>query len=223
MKLKATNSADGGLTLNDFFALVDDEDFNRFTTSYTGISKDYYNAKVSDIMEIISSSPQINDSFSEESISSNRSINSFKELAKLLLMIIALWRKFEEIKNDVRFIRVNLNLSDDFGFNRLLSEIDSLKEMKVNEFLKYILKRHIIDQHDYRMYIMNDLRRCWFTKENERYIFQADESPIWRPAKFNIIQNFLIDMNLIEFKNELMILTPSGKKFYKFLRTEFYS
>jgi hypothetical protein len=68
----------------------------------------------------------------------------------------------------------------------------------------------------------NDLRRCWFTTENKRYFFQADVFPLWRPAKYQTIMNFLSDMNLIDIVKDTVKLSQDGQHFLKQTLQEYY-
>ena len=94
--------------------------------------------------------------------------------------------------------------------------------MPVSEFLKTVLKRHIISQHDLIMIEKNDLRRCWFTTENKRNFHQADISLIWRPAKFRTIMNFLSDMKLIHNEASMVRLSAEGSAFFQNLMRGYY-
>lgn len=218
--LIALKSKENGMTVDEFFETVDKDSFNKLTEKYTSESCDYYNASMSVFLDLIRHSTKINDSFSEESITHDHRILSSGDLAKVVLVIVGLYRKYQSMKNDQRYLWVRGNLMDDFWFDALFFEFERLEGMKVSDLLKHILKKYIIDKHDYRMFEMRDLRRCWFTKENEKYIFQADESPIWRPAKFKIIMSFLLDMRLIEYAEDMLVLTKDGTSLYKNLKTE---
>ena len=72
------------------------------------------------------------------------------------------------------------------------------------------------------MYEKRDLRRCWFTMSGDKYQYQADSSSIWRPAKHNIICNFLFDMGLISVTEGTFILTQEGRELYFRLKEEYY-
>lgn len=220
--LTVLKSKENGMTIDEFFETIDIENFNKVATKYTFKPMDYYNSELSVVLDLIKYPTKIDDSFSEETITEAREIISSGDLAKVVLMIVGLYRKYQSINKDQRYLWIRGKLMDDFWSDELFLEFNNLKSMKVSDFLKYLLKKYIIAKHDYRMYEKQDLRRCWFTKENKRYIFQADESPIWRPAKFKTILSFLLDMRLIEYSGDILILTKDGTDFYQYLKREFY-
>ena len=115
-----------------------------------------------------------------------------------------------------------MQLDDDLWFESLF-RLGKFKEMSVYNFLRTILKRYIIDQHELIMIKKNDLRRCWFTIENNRYFHQADVSlNVWRPAKYETIMNFLSDMALIDDYNGVIRLSNEGRVFFKSLLRDYY-
>jgi len=129
--------------------------------------------------------------------------------------------KFKKIRTDRRYQNLAINLGEDLWFERLF-QFRSLELVPVREFLRSVLKRYIIDQHDLIMIEKNDLRRCWFTNENSRYFHQADVSLIGRPAKYETIMNFLSDMNLIDIDNGTVRLSREGGDFFQNLMRDYY-
>ena len=136
-------------------------------------------------------------------------------------MMANLYVKFKKIRTDRRYQYLATNLGEDLWFETLF-RFSSLEQMPVREFLRTVLKKYIIDQHDLIMIEKNDLRRCWFTSENRRYFHQADVSPIWRPAKYQTIMNFLSDMNLIDIDNGTVRLSRQGSDFFQDLLRDYY-
>ena len=142
-------------------------------------------------------------------------------LAKFVIIAAGLYLKFKSVRSDKRYFFIVSHLGDDLWFESLF-RFSELKLLAVREFLKTGLKRYIINQHDLIMIEKNDLRRCWFTTENERYFHQADVSLIWRPAKFETIMSFLSDMKLIENGESMVKLSKEGDSFYQNLIRDYY-
>ncbi len=138
-------------------------------------------------------------------------------LVKFVLTVVSVLAKFEKIRSDEKYLYVQSKRSEDLWFDRLFF-IPSLKKLKVQKFLEICLKEYIVRQHELIMFEKRDLRRCWFTKENDKYFFEAEVSPMWRPAKYKTLTNFLRDMNLIEEKENKLNLTGEGKNLYKTLK-----
>lgn len=223
--LQVLKSKDDGMSIKEFIKNIENKSFNDTMNFYLGNEKDYFNSNICELLDSIQGITNIYDTFGEEAITINsEGINSSEDLADFVLVIIGLFRKYESINKDERYLWVRGKLLEDFWFDNLFSQMDSLLDLKVDEFLEYILKKYVIDKHDLRMYEKGDLRRCWFTKEKENYIFQADnESVIWRPAKFYNIHSFLFDMNLIEDYDDFTRLTSEGESLYNYLMEEFYN
>lgn len=223
--LQVLKSRDNGMRIKEFIKNIEVKFFNDRISFYLEDKKDYFNSTIGKLLDSIQDITNIYDVFGEESITINsKGINESEDLADFILVIIGLFRKYESINKDERYLWVRGKLLEDFWFDNLFSEMDSLLDLKVYEFLEYILKKYVIDKHDLRMYEKGDLRRCWFTKEKDNYIFQADnESVIWRPAKFYNIQSFLFDMNLIKYCGDFICLTNEGESLYNHLMEEFYN
>jgi hypothetical protein len=84
-----------------------------------------------------------------------------------------------------------------------------------------MLEAHVIAQHDRIMMEKRDLRRRWFTSENNRYYFVADDSLIDRPAKYGTIMAYLLDMGLITDSEGSIQLTGEGRELFARLKREF--
>ncbi|MBX9179710.1 hypothetical protein HCG68_01885 [Paeniclostridium sordellii] len=223
--LQVLKSRENGISIDDFIETIDVKVFNAKICNYVGCKKDYFNINISEVLNTIKEITKIDDIFGEESITMNsEGIKTSDDLVDFILVMTGLFRKYESIKNDQRYLWLRGNLIEDFWFDNLFSQIGSILDLKVHEFLAYVLKKYVIDKHDLRMYEKGDLRRCWFTKEKGNYIFQADnESVIWRPAKFYNIHSFLFDMNLIEYYEDFTRLTKEGENLYNDLMEGFYN
>lgn len=223
--LQVLKSKENGISIDNFIKTINEKGFNDRISYYLDNKKDYFNSTIAELLDNIKVTTNIDDVFGEECITMNsEGINSSDDLADFILVIIGLFRKYESISKDERYLGVRANLIEDFWFDSLFSQIDNVVDLKIGEFLEYVLKKYVIDKHDLRMYEKGDLRRCWFTKENNNYIFQADyESIIWRPAKFSNINSFLFDMNLIEYCDDYTRLTNEGERLYNYLMEEFYN
>jgi len=96
----------------------------------------------------------------------------------------------------------------------------------VKEFIKKVLGRYIIAQHDLILLEKNDLIRCWFKTEqtgtDKKFYFQADTSLIFRPAKYETIMDYLYDLKLIEDQNNVIQLTEEGISLYEKLKNEYF-
>jgi hypothetical protein len=182
----------------------------------------YFNSKIKKIFNIIDSPPKIDDSYSEEKLYRDENFNKFtEEIAKFSINLISITIKFEKIRKDKRYKKIENMLSNDLWFNSIYNDFSNIKLMTVKDFLRDILNNYIIAQHR-RIMIDRKLRRHWFIEEGDKYIHKADAHPIWRPAKFDTIMNFLQDMNLIFLKNKLYMMTDEGKDLYNKLKNKYY-
>jgi hypothetical protein len=131
------------------------------------------------------------------------------------------------MRSDPRYQKVMRDLMGDLWFDRFLT-MRNLPQKSIRDGLRLVLLQLVLRQHDQIMYEKNDLRRCWFTKEEERYFFQADPNQIWRPAKFSTIMSYLYDLNLIDAVDEADLLkdakiTEEGCRFWQQLEEAYYS
>jgi len=219
-QLKLLNN---GSTIQGFLDGLDPVEFNRTIAAFCGNATNYLDKTMASVFNLISRPSSLLDPFSEEAITEDEEHNSLSGvLAKFVLITVNLSRKFERIRTDPRYqYLLASNLASDLWFNIIFSYLH-LQETPIKEYLITVLKRHIINQHDAIMIEKNDLRRCWFTTENSRYFFQSDLSLIWRPAKYNTIMNFLIDMNLIDSNDKITTLSQEGKNFFAKLQRQYY-
>ena len=135
--------------------------------------------------------------------------------------MINLYAKFKDLRSDKRYQYIVTKLGSDLWLD-VLFQFSNLEHMSVQEFLVVILKRYVIQQHDFITIDKKDLRRQWFTSENKKYYFEADVSPIWRPAKYETIMSYLSDMNLIDESKDVIKLSKDGHKLLRHLITEYY-
>lgn len=221
-------AARDGSTVDEFMAAISRDGFNAEIESLCGKPDDFANASMEDVLKMIhEEASNIESPLSVESLTNaEKAVLSAKKAtlassaARFLLVCAGLYCKFNEVKNDVRYRDVNIKRQDDLWFEKIRGQHNLLK-MKTMDFLRMVLKNYVITQHDRVMIEKRDLRRCWFTVENNRYFHKADVSLIWRPAKYNTIHNFLIDMRLADV--DFSSLTDDGDIFYKKLVKEFFS
>ena len=221
--LTVLKSQDSGMTIKEFIDSIDMITFNSTANEYLSRDLDYLNTKLEDILSIIERPTYIDDIYSEESITlKSGTIDTSGDLAKFVIVMVTLYRKFETLRGDNRYLTIRGEFVDDYWFDNLFMEFGYIENMSIVDFLEYILKRYIIEKHDWAMYEKRDLRRCWFTKEHNRYFFQSDTSSIWRPAKYRTIMNFLFDMNLITYTDDILELTEEGSELREYLRGAIY-
>lgn len=221
--LTVLKSKEGGMTIEAFIDSIDVNSFNNIAKEYLSDDLDYFNMELKDILNIIEEPTYIDDKYSEETITLNSgNIDVSGELAKFVIVMASLYRKFEVLSDDNRYLSIRGKFVTDYWFDNLFMEFEGIEGMSIAQFLAYVLKKYIIEKHDRAMYEKKDLRRCWFTKENNRYIFQADTSSIWRPAKYMTIMRFLFDMNLIAYSDDILELTGEGVELYEYLRGAIY-
>jgi hypothetical protein len=220
--LQYLKSCDNGATRDDFFEQIDPAEFNATIFDFCKKRRDYYNNSMKSVLALFPEPSKLLETWSEEAIYEDEDHTSTScVLAKFLLITTNLFRKYKNVISDKRYQYLVANLGSDLWFN-VLYHFHNLEQIPVHEFLKIVLKRYIIDQHDLIMIEKNDLRRCWFTTENKRYFFQADVSPIWRPAKYETIMNFLYDMNLIDNLKGTVKLSQDGENFLNHLIQKYY-
>lgn len=212
---------DRGSTIDEFFSLINKQEFNKTITFFTGILNNFYDGSMTDILSIFQTPCRLEDDCSEETLSTDSDTEKISaRLARFVLMMAALHVKFKGLRNDTRYQYVVNKQQGNLWFN-VLYHIQ-IEQMTVREFLTKILKTYVISQHDQVMMEKRDLRKSWFTKVNKRYFFNADVFLLWRPAKFNTIIDFLNDMNLIDIKEGCCRLTSEGRDFYNKLKVDYY-
>jgi hypothetical protein len=220
--LNQLKSSDNGLTIEEFSQGIETDDFNIAVAAFSGQQKDFFHEPMKTLTELIHRSSDLDDMCSQEALKYDSDFESPSAvLAKFTLAMANLFVKFKELRADSRYQHLAVNLGEDIWFEALFRLINLL-DIPVHEFLRKVLKRYIIAQHENIMMEKNDLRRCWFTTENSRYFHQADVSLIWRPAKYQTIINFLSDMELIDITNEKVGLSREGRDFYKNLLKNYY-
>ena len=220
--LNHLKSCDSGATLEEFLDGIEVDEFNDAVAAFSGRRDDFYHKPMRTLLGLLRSPSDLAYRCSEEALKEDEDFESPSGvLAKFVLTMANLYVKFKEIRTDRRYQYLVLNLGEDLWFEALFRFIN-LEKMSVREFLGKVLKKYIIDQHDLIMIEKNDLRRCWFTTENGRYFHQADESLIWRPAKYQTIMNFLSDMKLVDVGNDKVGLTREGRTFFQALLQDYY-
>lgn len=221
--LQKLNSSSEGLTLEEVFNDLNIEKFNIKIGEIIGESHNWYSLTFNEVYKSISkiNKPELN--FLEDKFTYSE-IDDFSHVSAYLTVILGLLLdKYKSINNDPRYLEVRMTLTNDFWFDELFRYLEMMGESKISSILKNITKLFVIDKHDKRMYEKKDLRRCWFTKSGNKYIHQADSRSIWRPAKHNIIINFLFDMKLIDIKDDNFIVSSEGIELYKFMKEKIYN
>lgn len=220
--LEYLKSQDKGATIEDFFNTIDITAFNNAIKMSTQLDKDFYHVSIEEIFALYDTPADLASLLSVESLfKTQKSDPTSVLLAKFVLTMIALLVKFEKYRHSEKYLFVQNQRVGDLWFDKVYLT-PSLKKLTVAEFLQYCLKEYIIRQHDLVMFKKNDLSKCWFTKEQENYFFQAEALPIWRPAKYTTIMNFLQDMHLVLQEKEIYRLTDEGKSLYEMLKKEFF-
>ena len=215
-------SCDNGATLDEFFSQFEIGEFNSTIADFCNKRKDYFNNTLKTILALFPRPSNLADASSEETITFDKDhTTSASVLAQFLLISVNLYRKYKAFRSDKRYQYLVMKLEADLWFD-VLFHFTNLEEMSVRDFLRIVLKRHILEQHDLIMMEKHDLRRCWFTIENKRYIFETDVIPTWRPAKYGTIINFLSDMKLLNVSKEEPTLSQDGTLFFKKLIQDYY-
>ena len=174
------------------------------------------------LVDAVGRAPHLSDLYSEERIgvSVTKETPASAMIALFVLMMVDLWHHFRPLRPDPRYLRIMTEASHELWFD-VLYRFPNLMEMPVRQFLRQMLKAYVIEQHDRFMIEKRDLRRCWFTVENGRYFFVADESQIDRPAKYSTIMAYLRDMGLIAEPEAGVRLTSEGQGLFARLKREF--
>lgn len=220
--LRRLAGRDHGLTINEFIIDINAETFNEKSSEILGLDIDYYSLRFKEFKTYVSKVNCPNECFLEEELT-NTAIENISQLtAYLLIMIVLLYDNYIKIKDDYRYSMVRMRLIDDYWFEELFRDMNSCENYLIKDLLELILNRYVLQKHDRAMYEKNDLRRCWFTKSGDRYLFQAHANSIWRPAKHNIIYHFLFDMKLVTLNGGYTVITSEGKKLYQHLKERIY-
>ena len=213
--LKYLKSNDDGKTIDDFLDTINTNQFNETIGYFSGISHNYLDGEMGKIVSLIPEHSILNSPLSESNITLDEEKENFSEvLAKSIIVMSGLYKKFKDVRSKIYYQELQEKLAGDLWFD-VFFQLPSFEKMIVSDFLKVMLKKYIVNQHDLIMFEKRDLRRCWFTIENQLYFHQADLSLIWRPAKFQTIMHFLEDLNFIEYDEEYVSLTDEGKTFLK--------
>lgn len=212
-----------GATISEFIASIDVDDFNRTIGIFLKSKGDFFDSDIGSIIKRIDNSIDLSKSYSEYAVHyENKHETSSSLIARMVLILICLIIRFKPHRKDKRFQDLIMNLSGDLWFGNLLIDFPEIETVRVNDFLRRVLHQYIIIQHNEIMYQKNDLRRCWFTIEQDRYYFQSDNNPLWGDGHFGTVMGYLFDMNLINYKGKAPVLTNEGKKFHEMLLKEFY-
>ena len=212
--LEFLKANDDGVSFDDFFDSLNLNEINTHLSSFIGEQIDFLNSPLDELKSIYKGVTAIDSVLSEESLlPKDKSETITMLLSKFTLTIMAIIVRYESVRVDKRYLFIQDRRMGDLWFDKFYY-IPNIRKMTVLNFLKMCLKEYVIQQHDVIMYEKRDLRKCWFTTENGKYFFQADASPIWRPAKFRTIMNFLQDMKLIETQNDSYVLTKEGSNLY---------
>jgi hypothetical protein len=211
-----------GLTTDEVLGLIDSDLFNHQIYKFLEKKDDYYGLKygefTSRVLEYNNSKTQL----MEECIAYDDVDSISENCANMLMTLSLLYQKYLNIKEDKRFIKIRLHLSEDYWYKDIFELIDLMDDMQSIQVIKLLLNRFVIQKHDNAMYVKRDLRRCWFTKTGERYVYQADTNIEWRSAKHDKIYKFLFDMNLIDVKDSTFVVSTEGKELYKELKEKYY-
>lgn len=224
--LRLLSESANGLTLEEVIMSIDSNSFNAVAAKYLAEENEYYNMKFGAFIDKVIEVSAKTDWLFEDILcidSWNGKVTGFSQVCAGLIMVLALlYKEYQQIREDTRFLDIRVNLNEDFWFKDIIERIDGFREDTIPEVLKIILLQYVIRQHNIAMYEKRDLRRCWFTMSGDKYQYQADSSSIWRPAKHNIICNFLFDMGLISVTEGTFILTQEGRELYFRLKEEYY-
>lgn len=224
--LRLISGSSNGLTMEQILSSIDKEAFNKIISSYLELSDNYFDMKFGDFLQLVEDFNYNTERFIEDELcwdSWEHKFSGFSEISAGLLMTISLLNlKFHMIQDESKYINIRMKLLEDFWFKDILEIINGLLDKKVESVIKVILNQFVIRQHNNAMYEKKDLRRCWFTMSGDKYIYQADSSSIWRPAKHDIICNFLYDMGLMKIKGDTFLITEEGRDLYKKLKDDYY-
>ena len=211
--LKYLKSNDEGKTIDDFLNSINVNQFNETIGYFSGRFHNYIDDEMGEIISLLPEHSILNSPLSESNITGDEKKENFSEvLAKSIIVMSELYKKFKDVRFEIYYQELQEKLTGDLWFDALF-HLPGFEKMLVSDFLKIILKQYIVNQHDLIMFEKRDLRRCWFTTENQLYFHQADLSLIWRPAKFQTIMHFLKDLNFIEYDEEYISLSEEGKTF----------
>lgn len=214
---------DDGATVDEFLASWDSAEFDDTINLLMGANESsWLEALFGHLADEMGSAGDLRHDYSEINIQLLGELETTTEkVAAFTIVLGNLWLRFKDVKDDERFQELMRNLHGDMWFYRLL-HIPKLHALSTRALLRYILNQFVLVQHDLIMIEKHDLRRCWFTREEERYFHQADPNEIWRPAKFETIMGYLFDMNLVSAVESPQI-TSEGRQFLDLLAERFYA
>lgn len=227
MFLRLLSASGKGLSLDEVIAKINKNIFNETIEAFLG-KEDYLEMIFGDLIKKVKQGCNDINIFYEDELTFGLGLVEeqflgFSEVsAGLLIMLGLLNHRSESIQNVPRYNQIRMNLSEDFWVKDILERVESFKEKNVKEVLKIILEHFVIKQHNIAMFEKKDLRRCWFTLSDNRYQFQADANSIWRPAKHDIIMNFIFDMGLMTVDQGRYRLTQEGNDLYSKLKDDYY-
>lgn len=224
MFLGLLKGSSNGMTVDEIIGIIDGDTFNETVQDYLEDDTDYLSQTFKTFNESVLRIKRKHPEWPIEEFISFSEYSGFSDIAAGLLMMISLLNdRFEQIKNEPLFIEdVRMKLTEDFWLKDIHDRIEYFNGLPLRDVLRMIINQIIISQHNKAMYDKRDLRRCWFSLSANKYQFHADSSSIWRPAKHNIICNFLYDMGLICLQDDGIFLTQEGKVLYQTLRDEYY-
>lgn len=213
-----------GSTVEEFIYSLDADEFDSSLNRLLGGHIKWIDSSIGNIIDAVGQAPELQAPFSEDSIevAAGKLMPPATVAAQFTLMMVDLWHHFRAIHTDQRYLSLVTSPGDDLWFE-VLFHISQLPSMSVRHFLRHMLEAHIIAQHDRIMMEKRDLRRRWFTSENHRYYFVADDSLIDRPAKYGTIMAYLHDMGLITGSEGSIQLTGEGRELFARLKREFWA
>jgi len=212
-----------GVSINEFIDDIDSIDFDKTISYFLKRKNKYFNSRVSNIFDLFGNEVDITSKHSEYNVHFDETCQTrTSQIAKITLILLNIILRAKNLNKDKKFFELLSKFSGDLWFGRLLLDFNNIEKFTVKEFMVKILDGYIIHQHNEIMIQKDDLRRCWFTIENNRYIFQADNSPIWSDGHFNTVMSYLYDMNLIDYIEDNVSISTEGKLFVKKILKEYY-
>ena len=129
------------MTIEAFIDSIDVNSFNNIAKEYLSDDLDYFNMELKDILNIIEEPTYIDDKYSEETITLNSgNIDVSGELAKFVIVMASLYRKFEVLSDDNRYLSIRGKFVTDYWFDNLFMEFEGIEGMSIAQFLAYVLK-----------------------------------------------------------------------------------
>jgi hypothetical protein len=220
--LSALKRSQMGLSIDEVIDLIHTDSFNNQVGKFIKIKDNYIDMTYGNFSKCIIQYSKTRVQLLVDRIADDDSINLSENCANILMTFSLLYQRYLNLKDDKRYLKIRLNLSEDYWYKDFFEIVEAINEKKIFEVLKLLLNRFIIQRHDNAMYEKRDLRRCWFTKSGERYIYQADANIEWRSAKHDKICKFLFDMKLIDVKDNTFVVSKEGNELYKELKENYY-